>query len=511
MGAGPGDPGLITVAGLQALRHAEVVVYDALANPCLLDEAPADAELVDAGKRAKAHRLSQDQTNALMRDKALQGKRVVRLKGGDPYLFGRGAEEAAFLASHGVDVDVVPGITSGIAAPAYAGIPVTHRAHASSVTFLTGHEDPSKPDYALDYHALAGLVKTGGTLCVYMGVGRLPQIAETLVGFGVDPNTPAAAVRWGTTPRQQHVRATLDTLHDAIERGGLGPPAIVVIGAVAGLDQPGLDFFIKRPLLGKRIVITRTRKQASRLRERLEAHGAEVLEAPTIAISPPDDWADVDHAIRRLDRDDALVLTSANGVDALADRIDALGLDARQLAGRLVAVVGEVTADRLWERLAIRADATPDRHIGEALAEMLIERHAVKGRRFLLLRGDRGRPALPDMLRAAGGEVVEHVVYCNKSVGALPGTVTEGLAHRNIDYVTFTSSSTAENMAGLLGDRHADSLGGARLVSIGPVTSDTMRRLGWRVDVEADPSRIDAMVDTIVADAARASDGSSSG
>ncbi|MFW5681946.1 MAG: uroporphyrinogen-III C-methyltransferase [Phycisphaeraceae bacterium] len=500
VGAGPGDAGLITVAGLEALRNADVVVYDALANPRLLDEAPPHAELVNAGKRAKNHRLTQDQTNALMHDHAAAGRRVVRLKGGDPYLFGRGAEEASYLAARGVAVEVIPGITSGIAAPAAAGIPVTHREHASSVTFLTGHEDPTKPDSALEYDALAALVKRGGTLCIYMGVGRLPRISRTLIDAGCDPETPAAVVQWGTLPSQRSVRGTLADLPDEAEQAGIAAPAIVVVGRVAGIDEPGLDFFTRRALLGKRILVTRARTQASELTARLESLGADVLEAPTIDIHPPESWQAFDDAIRHLDRFDTLVLTSTNGVDALADRLHALRMDARHLAGLRVGVVGTATRERLAQRLAVRADVVPERQVGSALAQALIEQTASPGH-ALLLRTDIASSDLPDRLRDARWNVTEITAYRTLPASALPETVIEAIRDDSLDYVTFTSSSTANNLAALLQKAGLELPGSARVASIGPITSAALRELGWRIDTVAEPSDVPSLVDAIVADA----------
>mgnify|MGYP006269224615 CR=1 FL=1 len=498
VGAGPGDAGLITVAGLDALRDADVVVYDALANPRLLDQAPPNAERIDAGKRAKAHRLTQDQTNALMRDHAFAGRRVVRLKGGDPYLFGRGAEEVAFLASHGVRVEVVPGVTAGVAAPAAAGIPVTHRNHASSVTFVTGHEDPTKPESSVDYAALARLAVRGGTLCLYMGVGRLGPISQTLIAHGLAADTPAAAVQWGTLPRQRRVRAPLGRLADAVQSSGLGAPAIVIIGAVAAIDEPGLDYFTARPLFGRRVVITRTRQQASALRLPLEARGAEVLEAPTIERVPPETWDEVDRVLRGLERGDVLVLTSTNGVDALADRLSAMSLDARHLAGVTVAVIADATRDRLHERLGIRADVVPPRFVAESLAESLVTNPGVAGRRVVMCRADLARPALPRLLREAGASITDVTAYQTAIASSLPRDVSEAISAGEVDAITFTSSSTAQNLATLLGDEHASLLRRCRLISIGPITSNTMRELGWEVAAEARVSTIDGVVDALL-------------
>ncbi len=487
VGAGPGDAGLITVAGLDRLRRADVVVFDALANPALLDEAPAHAICIDAGKRARDHKLTQDQTNDLLVEHAAAGRFVVRLKGGDPYLFGRGAEEAIHCARHGIACEVIPGVTAGIAAPAYAGIPVTHRQIASTVTFVTGHEDPAKADSAIDYAALAGLVRAGGTLCFYMGVGRLDAFGAALRAGGLAPATPVAVIQWGTTPRQRAVRTTLAAASADVAAAGLGPPSIIVVGPVAALDEPGLRAFEARPLLGRRILVTRTRDQASELRRLLEALGADVLEAPTIQIVPRDvpldpAWFDCDW----------LMLTSANAVDWLAGRVS----DARSLAGPRIAVVGQATADALAQRLHVRADFVPEQSNGEALARQLIDAFPMRGSRCTLIRGGLAGPQLPDMLRDAGAVVTEHTVYDTRRAAALPEAVCDALHRHAIDWITFTSSSTATNLVALLGDdRHL--LEHVKTASIGPITSEAMRRLGLPVTVEAPVATVAALTEAM--------------
>lgn len=478
-----------------------MVVFDALANPVLLDEAPAHAQRIDVGKRGGNHKLSQDQINQLLVDLAKQGKHVVRLKGGDPYLFGRGAEELIFAAQHGVACQVVPGITSGIAAPMMAGIPVTHRQHASSVTFLTGHEDPTKPDTALDYQALAALVSAGGTLCFYMGVGKLPLIAAALAKHGLSLGTPAAAVQWGTLPHQRSVKAALGKLHDAMAEAGVASPAIIVVGPVVGLDEPGLDFFTRRPLFGQTVLVTRTRQQVSELRQQLAALGARVLEAPTIELVPPADWGEVDQTIRELHAYDWLVLTSINGVTALADRLKALGLDARHLAGMKIAAIGDATAQALEASLAIRPDLVPTRYVAESLAAELIAEHDVQGKKVLLLRADIARPALPRLLTEAGAQVTDMTIYQTKLAQSLPEEVLDALRQGEVDWVTFTSSSTARNMVEMLGSE-ADLLRNTRIASIGSITSDTVRTLGYAVETEANPANIAGLVAAVVAGSA---------
>jgi len=497
VGAGPGDPGLITVAGLKALEQADVVVFDALANPVLLAKARADAELIDCGKRAKAHKLTQDQTNALLVEKAQAGALVVRLKGGDPYLFGRGAEEASYCATQGVGCQVIPGITAGVAAPAMAGIPVTHRKIASTVTIVTGHEDPTKDDTSIDYAALAGLIKSGGTACFYMGVGRLESICRELMGHGLASDTPAALVQWGTLPKQRHVRGTLANIKQRVDDAGIGSPAIIVVGQVAAIQEPGLDFFTARPLFGQRIVVTRTRQQVSELREHLEALGAQVLEAPTIQIVKPADTAAFDDAVANLADYDALVLTSGNAVDALAARLAAQGLDSRALAGVYIACIGRACAERLSESLAIAADFIPQRAISESLAEGLLEAADLAGKRVLLPTADIARPALPERLRAGGARVDEFAVYQTARVDELAPEVAEALQDEAVDWVTFTSSSTASNLVQLLGP-DVTRLSGCRLASIGPKTSGTMRELGIAPTIEAATHDIAGLVAALV-------------
>jgi len=500
VGAGPGDPGLITTAGLERLRHAEVLIFDALANPVLLDEAPAGCEKIDAGRRAREHRLTQDQTNQVMADKALAGKRVVRLKGGDPYLFGRGAEEVAFLAERGVRCEVIPGITSGIAAPMMAGIPVTYRQVASTLTFVTGHEDPTKQQTAIDYAALARMVAAGGTACFYMGVGRLAAIVGKLTEAWLSPQTPAAVVQWGTLPKQRTVRSTLKQIEQTVEQAGITAPAIIVVGAVAAVDESGLDFFTSRPLFGKTVVVTRTRQQASSLRKRLEYHGARVLEAPTIELVPPADPAVVREAIENISRYDWLVLTSAAGVDALASQLASLSLDARHLASVKIAAVGEATSEALRQQLGLRADLLPARAVAESLAGEMVARQDLASKRVLLLRADIARPALPEALQQAGANVDDLEAYQTQRVAQLPDDTLQALREGSVDWVTFTSSSTAANTHALLGDQ-AGLLERVQIASIGPVTSATIRELGWSVHIQSPQADVASLADAMANDA----------
>jgi uroporphyrinogen III methyltransferase/synthase len=478
VGAGPGDPGLITRRGAELLGRADVVVYDRLADPSLLGLAPAAAERVNVGKAPGNVEMDQDGINAVLVDRGGAEKLVVRLKGGDPFVFGRGGEEAEALAAAGVPFEVVPGITSAIAAPAYAGIPVTHRGLSTHVTVVTGHEDPAKGTTDTDWDALA---RAGGTLVILMGAGRIGDLAERLVAGGRSPETPVAAVRWGTRPEQRTIRATLATIGDA----GVRPPSAIVVGPVAGLD---LTWFESRPLFGRTIVITRAREQASKLRTRLEALGAAVIELPSIALEP------LDISLPDLTRYGWLVLTSANGVAALFDRgLTAAGLDARALAGLRVAAIGPGTADALAVR-GIRADLVPPRFVAESLLEAFPD-PAGPGEPVLLARAEQARDVLPEGLAAKGFEV--DVLPAYRTVRADPESADlERVRSGAVDAITFTSSSTVSNFCDLVGPLPEPQ---PVVVSIGPITSTTARDLGLRIDAEADPHDIDGLVDALLA------------
>ena len=494
VGAGPGAPGLITARGLELLRAADVVVHDALVLPALLAEARTDAEVIDVGKRHSDHKLSQDQINELLAAKATEGKSVVRLKGGDPFVFGRGAEEAQFLHGKGIAVEIVPGVTAGVAAPALAGIPVTHRDHSSTFTFITGHEGEGEDRPRIDFAALGAMVNKGGTLCIYMGISRRTEIIPALLTALENKATPAAVVMWGATPRQRVLRTTLDRLLDDLEREGLWAPAIIVIGAVAAINDIARQAFEHRPLFGQRIVITRTRDQASVLRAKLTALGAEVLEAPTIQITPASDKINtqIEQTLCAIDEYDWLVLTSANGVDAFTARLDAANLDGRDLSQLRIAAIGEATAARLIERLHLRADLVPEKFVAESLAEALLK-DTEPGGRFLLLRADIARKALPELLTKAGMIVDEFAIYHTAPVVALPDAVLAALDEGKVDWITFTSSSTVRNLVELLGPRR-DVLTKVKLASIGPITSATMRELKLNPTVEAKVSTIDGLI-----------------
>jgi uroporphyrinogen III methyltransferase/synthase len=477
VGAGPGDPGLITVAGATLLERADVVVYDRLASPALLDLAPDAAELISAGKAPGRVELTQDEINALLVERGQTGATVVRLKGGDPFVFGRGGEEAEALAAAGVPFEVVPGITSAIGAPAYAGIPVTHRGVSTHFTVVTGHEDPSKESTDVDWDALARL---GGTLVILMGAGNVADIAQRLIAGGRDSSTPVAAVRNGTRADQETMRATLGTIGDA----GVRAPSAIVVGDVAGLD---LAWFESRPLFGRSVLVTRAREQASTLRVALENLGASVVELPTIAVEP------VDFTLPELASYDWLVFTSVNGVDAFfVDGLWQQGLDARALAGLQVTAIGPATASALLG-YDVNVDLVPERPVAESLLEAFPE-PAAHGARVLLVRAEQGRDVLPDGLIRRGYSVDVLPVY--RTVRAEPDAATlERVRTGDVDAITFTSSSTVGNLCDLLGALPDPQ---PLVVSIGPATSETARARGLRVDVEADPHTVGGVIDALV-------------
>jgi uroporphyrinogen III methyltransferase/synthase len=476
VGAGPGDPGLITVRGAEVLGAAEVVVYDRLSVASLLDLAPEGAERISVGKAPGRATMSQSEIDALLVERGRRGQEVVRLKGGDPFVFARGGEEAQALLAAGVPFEVVPGISSAVAVPAYAGIPVTMRHSSTSFTVITGHEDPDK-DGEIDWEAVA---RVGGTIVILMGVGRLTKIVDRLLAGGLDPDTPAAAVRWGTRPVQHTVRATLATLDDH----ALEPPSTIVIGAVAALD---LDWFESRPLFGRRVVVTRAREQASALVARLQRLGAEVIEAPAIVVADPADGGTaLAAAVAAIGSYDWVVVTSANGARRLLGALH----DGRDLGGVRVAAIGPGTADAL-RRGNVVADLVPERFVAEGLLEAFPS-PPDGGGRVLLARAAVARDVLPDGLRAAGWTVD---VVDSYRTEAAPVDDSLRLAIAAADVVTFTSSSTVARFVEAFGVDAVPPV----VASIGPVTSATARDLGLVVDVEADEHTIEGLVTALVA------------
>ncbi len=495
VGAGPGDPGLITVKGMQRLQQADVVVYDYLANDELLAYCTPGAERRYVGKQAGAHSMTQDEINDLLLDLGRQGKHVVRLKGGDPFVFGRGGEEAESLEAAGIPWEVVPGISSGIAAPAYAGIPVTHRDWASSVVFVTGHQDPTRETARVDW---ATLGRSTDTIVLYMGVGTLDVIAERLVAGGRDPSTPAAVIRWGTLPAQETVMGSLATIASEMAAAWLRPPAVVVIGDVVRL-RDRLRWFDNAPLWGKRIVVTRAREQASVLTERLRELGAEPIEYPVIGFAPPEDLRPLDDSVANLGRYDWVIFTSANGVRYFVERLTAARQTSSALRDIRIGAIGPATAAAALAA-GLQASFVPDEFVAEAVVAQIGE---VAGRRILLPRADIAREALVAGLEAKGAVVDQVVAY--RTVLGEPGVdVVRMLRDRAIDVVTFTSSSTVKNFfvrlqeSGLLPDEVRRLLDGVTIATIGPITAGTARDYGLKVAIEAEQYTIPGLVAALV-------------
>jgi uroporphyrinogen III methyltransferase / synthase len=496
VGAGPGDAGLMTVRGAELLARAEVVVYDALVNHDLLRLAPPEAELIYAGKRSNAHAIPQDQLNQLLVDKARAGKCVVRLKGGDPYVFGRGAEEAGELADAGVPFEVVPGISSSIAGPNYAGIPLTHRDHCSAFTVVTGHEDPSKDEPEVDW---AQVAKAPGTKVVLMGISRMREIAAELTANGLSGDTPVAMIRWATTGRQQSVCGTLNTIADAAEKADFKPPGLTVIGDVVRLREK-LNWFEKRALFGRRIVVTRTREQASQLSRRLLELGADVLEVPTIRIIPPTDRQVIADVLLELNSYDWLVFTSPNGVSTFFEIFFKAFADLRDVGGVRIAAVGPATAAKLRE-LHLKVDVMPKEYVASKIAEAMAADGSLDNLKVLLLRAEEANRDLPKELESMGAIVDDAACYktvpeTEDRTGAAARLLEEGA-----DWITFASSSAVESFHARfdlkqLLTRHPQ----IKLASIGPETSRTIGAIGLNVDLEAREHNIEGLVKALVKD-----------
>ncbi len=494
VGSGPGDPGLFTIKGLRLIQGADAIVYDRLAPESLLAHAKPGAELIYVGKKPGNPSMAQEEINALLVDLGRAGKTVVRLKGGDPYIFGRGGEEALDLIDAGIPFETVPGVTSGVAAPAYAGIPVTHRGISTSVAFITGHEDPTKGRSDVDWSKVAN---GADTLVLYMGIGRLKEISSELISAGKSPDTPVACVRWGTIPEQRTVTGTLRDIAEKVAEANLKPPAITVVGDVVSLRDAGLDWYERRPLFGRRVVVTRARAQAGELSVKLEALGAEVHEFPTIEIRPPEDFGPLDAAIRELDSFDWLVFTSVNGVEAFLERIRHHGLDLRSVPrDARIAAIGPATAQKI-EEVGLRVDVIPQEYRAEALIEAL-ESDSLSGQRILIPRAKVAREVLPDKLREAGAEVVVPPAYESVPSSVGKNALAERLSAGGIDCVTFTASSTVENLARTFGEEAGTMLAETKVACIGPITADTARGYGIRVDAEAAEYTILGLVEAVV-------------
>lgn len=490
VGAGPGDPDLITRKGAERIERADVLIHDQLVAPPSLMLAGARCEVV--------HRRDigdQDAINEFMIAEARKGKRIVRLKGGDPFVFGRGAEEIEALAAAGVRFEVIPGVTSGVGVPAYAGIPLTHRAHASAVTFVTGHEDPNKSGSAVRWEKL---VQTGGTLVVFMGVRRLPGIVESLLQAGAAPDTPVAAVQWGTTPMQRTVRGDLADIVDRVRSVGLDHPALVIVGEVVRSRETHA-WFDRRPLWGRRVLVTRARTQASTLIQALREVGAGVITMPVLDFAPPSDPSGLAPAIQEMSagRYDWVIFTSANAVRAFATALDEAQLDLRAFASARIAAVGPATSEALAER-GIRPDLVPEQHRAEGLLDALAGMGTMVQQRFLLPRAEVARSALPDTLRASGAAVDVLSVYRT----ICPEISTES-AHHHVelaDTITFTSPSSVQNLIRLCGDSAMTLLGARKLCAIGPITARAIERAGLQSYIVAPIPTVQHLVRAIVED-----------
>ena len=490
MGAGPGDPGLITLKGLRCLEQAQVVIYDRLLDPSLLESAPASAERIFVGKERGRQELKQDQINDLLIDRASEGKVVVRLKGGDPFVFGRGGEEALALTEKDIPFEVVPGITSAIAAAAYAGIPLTHRGISTCFTVVSGSEDPAKPETSVNWQALA---RTGGTLVVLMGWSALESILDTLGKEGVPADTPVALVQWGTWPAQATVTGCLE---DILERGreaGIQPPVVAVIGPVVALRKE-LAWFDRRPLFGKKVLITRSRTQASKFRSLLEGLGAQTFEIPAIQTLPLEDYTRLDEAVAKLKDYRWVIFASSNAVEAVFSRLYYQGLDTRALGGVKVGAIGPATADALALR-GIAADFVPTRPISEVVVQELSS-FDWTGVPVLLPVADIGRDALATGLTQAGALVDRIDAYRTVPTTGVDAKARKALS-QGMDAVTFTSSSTVRNLVEMLnGDRAA--LDATSIACIGPTTAATARELGLRVDLVAGEHTVEGLASALV-------------
>ncbi len=496
VGAGPGDPGLLTIKGKECLSQADAVIYDYLANKAFLEYARSGAELIYVGKKGGCHTMSQEEINALIVNKTQEGKMVVRLKGGDPYIFGRGGEEAQELAKAGLEFEVVPGITSAISVPAYAGIPLTHRDHTATVTFITGHESPLKEESNIAWDKLA----TGaGTLVFLMGVGNLTHIAETLIQNGRSPDTPVAVIRRGTVAEQKTLTGRLDDIARLASESEMKPPAIIVVGDVVNLRDE-LNWFEKRPLFGKKIVVTRAREQASGFLGALTLLGAECIEFPTIEVVPPETWDALDQAIDDLENYQWLLFTSVNGVKYFLNRLEVLGKDVRDLKGLKIGAIGPKTAE-LWTRFGIKPDLMPDEYRAEAVVACFRERGSVKGLKILLPRAARAREVLPEELKNMGAEVDVVPAYQTIRPDHDTGMVREMLEQGAIDMVTFTSSSTVENFVGMFepdGAHLQQWMGPVKVACIGPITARSAQSKGFSVDLIPSEYTIEAFTHSIV-------------
>jgi len=493
IGAGPGDPGLITVKGLECVKKADVVIYDYLANERILDHRRPESELIYVGKQGGRHTLPQEEINALIVQKAREGKIVARLKGGDPFIFGRGGEEAEELVDSGIPFDVVPGVTAATAVPTYAGIPLTHREHTASVAFVTGHEDPTKEESKVHWNRIA----TGiGTLVFFMGMKNLQSIVDNLTRHGRSPETPIALIQWGTRTDQRVVTGALRDIVTKVKEAKLGPPAIIVVGEVVRLREK-LNWYESKPLFGKRIMVTRSRGQASVFADMLIDRGATTIELPTIDVVPPARWDELDKVINDVESYDWLIFTSANAVKFFMSRLRELGHDIRMLKGIRICTVGPKTAEILVD-FGLRADLIPAEFKAEGVINAL-GGEKVKGKKFLIPRARIARDIIPDKLKEAGAEVTVVTAYENVKPTTDVARAVKLFEDKKISAVTFTSSSTVHNFVEMIGQKgYKTLLSGVSIACIGPVTAKTAEEYGMKIDVMPTSYTIPALVDALV-------------
>ena len=492
VGAGPGDIGLITVKGLKIIEKADVIVHDFLANRRLFSFARDDVVIIDAGKRGGKHLMSQEEINRLLIEKAKKGKMVVRLKGGDPFIFGRGAEEAEELAKAGVEFELVPGVTSAISVPAYAGIPLTHRRINSTVAFITGHEDPEKEKSSIIWEKLATACDT---LVFLMGVKNLPKIVNNLIKYGRKTHTPCAVIRWGTTPSQRTVISSLSEIVEKVKKEGITAPAIFVVGDVVKLREK-LNWFEKKPLFGKKIIVTRAREQASEFANLLEEFGAFVIQFPTIKISPPSDPYPLKKAVKNLEQYDWIIFTSVNGVKFFFDTLFEMNKDVRELKGIKLCAIGPGTKDALAKR-SLKVDLMPDEYRAEAIAE-LFEKEDISNKKILIPRAKEARKVLPEMLEKMGAYVDIVEAYQTLAVADDPDKILSLIKENKIDMITFTSSSTVKNFFSILNKEDKEIIKDTSIACIGPITANTLKGFGFSPAIIPEKYTINSMVDAIV-------------
>jgi uroporphyrinogen III methyltransferase / synthase len=490
IGAGPGDPGLITVKGMRCLKEADVIIYDHLVSEEIIRQAKDSARFIYAGKKGGAHTLPQDEINRRLVEEAHRGHVVARVKGGDPFIFGRGGEEAETLANAGIPFEVIPGVSSAVAVPAYAGIPLTHRGYTSTLAFVTGHEDPTKDESDIDWKTLAGI----GTLVFLMGVKNLHYITSNLVAYGKGGDTPAALIRWGTTEDQETLTGALSDIARKAEDRKFSPPAILVVGDVVNLRKE-LNWFETKPLFGKGIVITRPEAQAEEFADLLHAEGARVIHFPTIKIAPPEDYHDLDQVISRLPHDQWIIFTSANGVSFFLNRLQEFGRDLRDLKDIRICTIGPATAATI-EKLGIRVDLIPEEFISEGVVKAFQEFN-IKDNRILLPRAEQARDVIPEGLMKLGAKVDVVTAYRTVNSGKDKSELDELMNEGKVDVITFTSPSTVTNFMEIMGKKYAVPPH-VKIACIGPVTAAAAKKAGLPPDIIQERYTIPGLVETLV-------------